>query len=250
MKQRKVLIGSDIIRNNFPDFKRDKTDTDYLVEVVTEKPSREIEYYSIPPLWNDLNNDQTQLTLNQLYTLKVSHSYWNIHWDKTMFDISYLKEKGCILDEKLHDNLYEHWKTVHGIKNVNLNKHTEEFFTDAVERKFNHDELHKIVAYYDEPLFKRILINKNKTLVSKKKFFEMDFIDQIRIVKEEAIVIALERFIIPQTTRNFMVAYNRALKILITSATKGWFPKFIVLNFNEIRKIDFNYKKIKNIVLN
>lgn len=245
-KNKNVIIGSEVIRNNFSDFKRKKGDIDYLVEKVTGKSNREVEYHSIPPLWNNLKDDQMCLTLNQLFTLKVSHSYWNIHWEKTMFDISYLSDKGCILDEKLHDELYEYWKSIHGIKKVNLNKHTEEFFNDAVERKFNHDELHKIVSYYEEPLFKRILVEEDKTLVSKDKFFDMNFIDQIRTVKEEAIVIALERFIIPGKTQSFNVAYNRALKILITSASKGWFPKFIVLNYKEIKKIDFDLKKIKD----
>ena len=37
----------------------------------------------------------------------------------------------------------------------------------------------------------------------------------------------------------------RALKILITSASKGWFPTFIVDNYKEISELDLNTKEIR-----
>jgi len=240
----KVLIGSEILRKHFPDLKRENSDIDYLVKEKTEKSTRDIEYHVIPPLWEIMEPNQKYITLDQLYTLKVSHSYWDKHWNKTIYDIIFLTESGCILDKALHDDLYDYWKEIYKPKNVNLNKTTEEFFDDSVEREFNHDQLHEVVAYYDEPLYKKLLIDPSKPLISKKKFFEMSHIDQIRTVKEEAMTIGLERYYIPKKTYSLKVSYMRALKTLITSASKGWFPTFIVLNYKEISKLDFDYKDI------
>lgn len=250
----KIYIGSEVLKKHFNKSEifrdhKNKSDVDFLVEDKTNfTNTRYTEYYEIPPLWKRMKKNQKYLTLNQLYTLKVSHSYWNIHWQKTMQDIVFLKDKGCVLDEDLHSELYLHWEKIHNKKNVNLNTLTKDFFNkDHVNREYSHDSLHEIVKYYDEPLYKKLLIDNDKPLISKKKYFEMPFIDQIRNVKEEAMTIGLERFYLTNETRSFKVAYMRALKILITSATKGWFPKFIVLNYKEISKLDF---KIKDFNLN
>lgn len=240
---KRVYIGSEAMRYHFPDFKREGGDIDYMV-AVKQKSSRQEEYHVIPPLWRRIKPDQEYISANQLYTLKISHSYWNIHWEKTMFDISFMTSKGCEVDWELHDELYQYWKDIHGTKRANLNKKTEDFFDDNVDREFTHDDLHEVVMYYDEPLYKALLVDPSKPLLSKKGFFEQSHLNQIRTAKEEAMTIALERFYLPKKTYSLKVAYMRALKILVTSATKGWFPTFIVLNFEEISKLDFKASQL------
>jgi len=241
---RKIIIGSVALKYHFPDFDRENADIDYLVEKET-KSTKLVEHHVIPPLWKRIKPDQEYLTPDQLYTLKVSHSYWNIFWNKTIYDILFLKEKGCKLDEELHNELYLYWIEKHGPKNVNLNKNNNEFFGKYVEREFDHDLIHELVKYYEEPLYKDLLIDPNKPLINKTKFFLQSHLDQIRTVKEEGYTLGLERHYLPGNTNNIKVAYMRALKILITSASKGWFPTFIVDNYKEISELDLNTKEIR-----
>jgi hypothetical protein len=241
---KKVFIGSEAMRRHFPDFNREAGDIDYLVAELTDKSTREVEYHVIPPLWKRIKPDQEYLSANQLYTLKVSHSYWNINWEKTMYDIKFMTSKGCEVDWSLHDELYEYWSNKFRAKRANLNRNTEDFFDDCVEREFSHDDLHEVVKYYDDPLYKNLLVTPDKPLMSKKAFFEQSHLNQIRTAKEEGMAIALERFYLPGKTHSLKVAYMRALKILITSATKGWFPTFMVLNFEEVSSLDFKAKEL------
>lgn len=242
---RKIVIGSEAMRRHFPDFKRKAGDIDYMVDEITEKSTREVEYHVIPPLMKRMKPDQDCIFINQLYTLKVSHSYWNIHWEKTMYDIKFMTSRGCQVDWNLHDELYEFWSEKYRKKRVNLNKKTEDFFDDMVDREFSHDDLHEVVKYYDQPLYKGLLVTPEKPLLSKDAFFDQSLLDRIRTAKEEAMAIALERFYLPEKTHSLKVAYMRALKVLITSATKGWFPTFMVLNFEEISKLDFKAVELK-----
>ena len=149
---------------------------------------------------------------------------------------------------KRNENL-EIWKNqahLGKLKRVNLNQYTEDFFDDAVDRKYTHDDLHELFKFYDEPFYKKLLVDPAKPLMSKKKFFKLSHEDCIKVVKEEASVIGFERFIIPEKTKNVKVAYMKALKILITSASKGWFTTFIVDNYTELSDIkDLNLKEIK-----
>lgn len=79
------------------------------------------------------------------------------------------------------------------------------------------------------------------TSVDRAKFHTLSFEDQLKVVQEEAFVIALERSVFQQSGRGIVPAYFDALKRLVTSLSKGWFALFIVENFETLSKCPLNY---------
>ena len=240
-----ILIGSRAVRIHFPDFYRNCNDWDYITDVkhpskITEEGRKE--FYSIPA-FNKLIGQIEHLSPEQLYTLKVSHSFWDIHWEKTMSDIHFFQKKNVQLDESLFTELYSHWEKVHVKKKVNLNQDNLIFFNKFVNRIYEHDELHKAIAYYeDQPMFTKLKKDLSKAWINKSMFDSLSTEDKFKTCREEIFVIALERFLIPNDFKtNPIVAYRRSAKILITRLSKGWFPKFIVENWSSLNKPDFNF---------
>lgn len=240
-----VLIGSTATKIRFPDYYKEPNDIDLIgyskghdCHPPESNPGlqwiydREWMHYLVG------NTVYKLPTSDILYTLKVSHSFWDIHWHKTMTDIRFLQSKDCRLNEELFSLLYSGWKKIHGAKKAKLKVKNEEFFTNNVNRKFPHDDLHKAVAYYDEPMYNRIKRDKSLAQVEYDMFLDLTYEDKLKLCREEMYVVALERFIIPEVITNSFRAYQAAGKLLITSMTKGWFPKFIVENWNVLYKPD------------
>lgn len=170
-----------------------------------------------------------------IYTIKLSHIIYDIHWDKTVADVIYLQRIGCKLIPELHTKLCEFWKTVHGNKEfLNLNRTKEEFFNDYVKKEYDHDWLHEIVAESNVPLYTKCLKDNQEVLIDHEKFKLLSKPNQIRLFREEMWVIALERWLIPT---NFKIpvykAYRFALRKTATKLTKGWATQFIIDNIKE-----------------
>lgn len=229
----------------FPDFREPK-DLDYI----TEEPfmSREVQHYWIPSFEYILNTnvDTTYVDANYLYTIKVSHAAWNIHHDKTLKDIIFFQHKGCELNIELYKALVKDWTVVHGKKHVNLNKPNEYFFVDKVTRKYNHDDLHRKLAFYEAPLHEKIRHNPFIALPNEELFNKLSKEDQLKCALEEIYVIATERFLDKYPLK---IAKVKAMKQLITTMTKGWFNLFLILNFETLLKSDNNHwtEKLKEL---
>jgi hypothetical protein len=184
-------------------------------------------------------------TLDELYTIKVSHSYWELRngsWDKHMFDVVQLRRAGAKLDLGLHSMLYGVWEDEHGRKVVDLSQESDEFFSDAVKRRYVHDSLHESVAYGDRPLYESILKDGHTVQMDMAKLKAMPFDDQVRLFREEIYVTALERLVVPNDYRfSPSRAYAWALRRTITSLTRGWSARFLVENFEVFRRPDVDY---------
>ena len=103
-------------------------------------------------------------TPDSIYTIKLSHAVYDIHWQKTKLDILFLKHHGCKPLQELYEALKVHWKSVHGGKDfLSLNKSKEDFFTDNVEYKFPHDDLHKLVSYPNSPMYTNCLKDNHRS---------------------------------------------------------------------------------------
>ena len=242
-----IMVGSQAARIHFPDF-REPDDVDYFSD--TLRPGRElgqrIEVFYQPMLLNYFGADEHRLaTPDELYTIKVSHAFWRLRnntWEKHMADIVFFQEKGCQLIEPLYNVLYAIWEERYGKKRANLNVSAEEFFTPTVVRKYDHDSIHRSVAYGDKPLYESILRDGADVAVSKSKFFELERQDQLRLVREEVYATALERILIPRDYRaNQEHAYAWALRQTITSFSKGWFPLWVVCNYRDLRRPDCDF---------
>jgi len=249
-----ILIGSAALRLHF-DIQRPPGDMDYILpeclytqEIFKrKKSSKDIEYKVLPTEIFDLIkksslsfNYMRYASLETLYTIKVSHAEFDIHWNKTMHDIKLIQKfkPDIEVDEELFENLYAHWLVVH--KNnkdkINLRQTNEEFFNDRVKRKYVHDDLHKAVALYGEPMYLQLKPNDpNSAFISKEEFYKLEDHKKLALALEEIYVTALERFLIPKDMKYYSApAFYHATKQLVTSMTKGWFPQYIIRNWSTI----------------
>ena len=117
-----------------------------------------------------------------------------------MFDLMFLKKKGAyVQNEILFNSLYQEWEVKHGAKKANFDQENEDFFKDTVKRVYEHDSIHKVIAFYDEPMFNKIKVDKNKAAVEKDLVFDrLGHTDKLKVCWEEIYAVALERFLIPQ----------------------------------------------------
>lgn len=185
-------------------------------------------------------------TPDELYTMKISHSFWEINgpknWDKHASDIVFLSRKGAKFLRPLYDILLPIWKDRYKKHVTNTNQDKTSFFADAVVRKYDHDSVHESVAYGDHPLYLDILKDGETVAVDNSKFWAMDHETQLKVCREEIYATALERILIP---RNYSgspgAAYYWALRRTATSLFKGEWALFLMLNLDVLMKPDCKY---------
>ena len=234
-----LIFGSCAVKHWFPEF-RIPNDLDILSKQ---------DYWISAFDYLSKNQHNQYVDPNFLYTIKISHAPWDIHWDKTIKDILFLRDKGCELDLEFYTLLYKDWCFYHKDKKIKLNVSNDKFFSDNVTRKFNHDQLHEFLCFYDRPLHERIRKHKNSPLCDEKLFVNLSFEDRIKTALEEIHVIATERYLFNKSIPLKHAKY-KALKHLITSMTKGWFNRFLIINFDHLMnyEIDTWKFKLENIV--
>lgn len=231
-----LIIGSVAAKHWFPDA-RDPKDIDILTPA---KISGNLSTVCVVDTqWHDaaeylisINKNSTFADPDVLYTLKVSHAQWNIKWDKTMYDITFLKNKGCVLIPELHQRLVPVWAVIHGKKHVKMSKPMTEFFKDAVVRKYDHEQLHDLVAFCGRPMHERLRLDHDTAWCSKELFFQMSFDDQCLCVLEEMMATAIERGELTAESKmsQKLSAVAKAFFQLATSMTTGWFALFLIEN--------------------
>jgi hypothetical protein len=220
------------------------------------RPPRDLDLFSTEPeqgaetCWHPLLTEwlpegtNRVATLDELYTIKVSHAYWvlkNGSWTKHMNDVVRMKRAGAQLIPWLHDLLYKVCEDLHGKKKVDLNADAAEFFSDTVKRVYDHDSIHASIAYGERPMYLATLKEGSTVDVDLTKLWALSWPDLIKYFREETYVIALERFLIPRVTTSPVGAYKKALCKMITSLTKGRSALFIVENYDVFRRPDIDY---------
>jgi len=228
------IYGSQLTKKIFPDFREPK-DTDFVTNSLTEylmvKPtlSEKTEIHYIP------NTPNREMTADELYTLKVSHAIYDIHWQKTMSDIRFFQRKNCQIIPEFLTELRQHWEVVHkNKKRCDFNVEDDMFFEDNVKRQIHHDDLHKIIN--PNPSY-QLVVEGVKPI--KEKFDNLSVLDKNNICFEEAYVIAIERF---YSKLPFRTAYNKAQQSLVTRLHPIWLADWIILNWNNFfwtPKIDY-----------
>lgn len=259
---KKILIGSRAAFEHFPtSYYRNISNSDYDYLVDLSKPEFDIlikgkisiagkraEFHNVNSykgLHQFFDNSEEVAAPEYLYTLKLSHCFWNKRWQKTMDDILFFQRNKVQLNDRLFSLLYNDWTEIHGDKRSYLNVSNEEFFRDAVDRVYPHDFIHECIAYYGDPLYNKCKRDKNKAILSHDLFLELSYLDQLRLCREEIYATALERFVVPANFRiNSKVAYLGACRLLLTSMTKGWFPRFIAENWYSLYKPDVDFISI------
>lgn len=250
------IIGSTALKELYPDFKREPKDLDIIYKG-ENKPELSIQVNNknlkIELLRNDVlydyvksNLSDGKLTGDVLLTLKCSHIFWDINWDKHMFDICFLLEKGNKIILSLFHDLYKQWDELHG-KNYrsDLKMTKEDFFNNALNCPYDHDTLHTYIKFI--PTYTKILKEGAEVEVCEEKFKLLPHEDKISLVQEEVYIMAFERY----SKLNYKAAYYKMLKKFIISHAPIWEAIFILENFRELDRPKFNFishlnKTLKN----
>lgn len=244
-----ILIGSKAIKYWFSDFPREGKDIDLACidgpNWMFRDSDDRIEYLINPVLWKRYNYpwDETVIcSPDDLYTLKISHSIgWELEngsHNKHLWDINFLKNKGCILDKSLFDELYSYWETIHGKnKRSDLNMGAKEFFDNAVECKYDHDWLHTLINPY--PTFNKVLKDGAEVEVDENKFNLLTEEEKELLVREEVYVMAYERF----SYLEYPFAYSKMLKKFLLNHAPIWEALWMIQNWPKLVKTKFNFIK-------
>jgi len=95
-----------------------------------------------------------------------------------------------------------------GDTNISMDKPNEEFFNDNVPRFINHDDLHKKVAKLcrneETDLYDQFKVNKENASLNKELFLKGDQNIKIQCLREEIMVLFLERKWIPELKRCYI----------------------------------------------
>lgn len=237
-----MIIGSTAMKHWFPEFREPK-DFDQFSREPQSREGDNFWHPSFPEEWAE----PRFATVDELYTIKVSHSFWEIagSWNKHMADVRFLQQQGAVFLQDMYDILYPVWLEQHGRKRTNLNQGKADFFNDAVVRKYDHDSIHTSVAYHDRPLYESILKDGSEVLTDWQKFLDMDYETQLQLVREEIYATALERKCIPS---NYLCsprgAYAWAIRRTATSLFKGKWALWLVLHYCDLDAPDVDYVQV------
>lgn len=248
-----ILIGSTALKYWYPDFPREPKDKDYAVTSLDNlKSTKETEYLLNPVFCDYVYNrnmyDHTSCmaAVDELYTLKLSHMFWDVNWNKHLYDIQWLNERGCKIIIPLFYELYDYWNKFHSKnKRSDLKMSANSFFNNALKSEYDHDWLHTLINPI--PTFNKVLIGEVE--VSEDKFNDLTFEEKCDLVQEEIYVMAWERM----PNKDYRQAYEIMLKKFIISHAPLWEALFILTNYKHLYKPLINYKQIlengtKNII--
>ena len=245
----KLLIGSKALNHYFPDFKlKLNSDTDYAVEDNRKYNfEKNIEYLNNPILidkYKELNCNI--ISPEDLLSLKISHMFWNINWEKHLYHIQFLLNKGVKYDLELINKLIQYWQVTHKkIKRSNLESNKEEFFTNAVnEDTEQHDYIHTLINPI--PMYTLLLKDGAEVELDENKFNNLNFEQKKDVIFEETAVMAWERY----KKTNYIAAYKNQLKDNIIKHFPFYIALFAIENYPKLERPKFNYIETINNKLN
>lgn len=185
-----------------------------------------------------IEDDMIYPSLNILYAMKESHKYLknSPHFLKTRNDILSLRKFGCYIPENFIDLFNKIEEETYNYTHPNLNQNKDEFFTDSIEYKYDHDTIHEAVKINDKPAYQNFIRDGSEVLCSKKKFFECSEHIRNSAVLEESYVLALERSIIPHNS-DPKKAFDIALMKVCSSITSGWFREWSWENYDKVQNM-------------
>jgi hypothetical protein len=173
------------------------------------------------------------LSLNELYTIKLFFTQWGKDFERDIIIISNLKADGAKCDTKLYKALGKRFEPLLGTRRVSESVSYQKAFKTHIDRKFIHDDLHEHFAHYSTPLYKTILTPAKNVYTSKKLFMGLSDDDKFKCALEEIYTVATERLIIPYGY-NLQDAKAIALKRLCVGLTKGYFNIYLLENYFDL----------------
>ncbi|RGB36134.1 hypothetical protein C1646_758517 [Rhizophagus diaphanus] len=230
---------------------------------------RNIEHKTILPLLS--NYICIVAPLKILEALKTSHIYWpedfyknisDLHWLRILLDYNKVSTNQPLCspqrDELIELMLKTRIKEIEIIRgkpgaHINLNMSNEDFLENEdnlfVQTRVPHDDLHELVKYGDHPIYQGLKDDQSKAWIKKSLFEKLDYQTKINCIKEEAMAIALERYLIPMISNNQENSYKLALVRICTTLTKGWYRKFAIDNYPRLSNLDKDLLSIANNII-
>lgn len=189
-------------------------------------------------------------SIEELYIQKRSHLFRPIKFARHIQEFQKIKEyMSWNLNEEQELTLKERIKLTkekYGDRTPSLMKTNDDFFNDKVTKYYVHDDIHRAVAYYDEPIYERLKRDPKLAKCEKDLWLQLSHADRVKCVQEECFVIALERYIIPSLIegkrhipQNF--AFYNALERVCTTLTSNWFRDFAIDNWKEITQYNVDF---------
>lgn len=191
-----------------------------------------------------------------LHALKCAHVHWRVHWIKTVEDIhqfrrafspkELLAPSPSVLGQLLQLRRDETEARMGPSSRADLDATNEDFFARSakrVARRFPHDAVHERAAYRARPAFEYLKSDQGRAALDPKLWAEAPDDLKLDAVREEVLVILLERFLIPsdldpEDIDDMQPSHVRALSLVCTSLTKGKFRDFAVDHYPELKWMD------------
>jgi len=186
-------------------------------------------------------------SLTVLFLIKKSHIFQPIHWQKNIADYHFLRHHAYEPSESEARFFQTRRAEVNARakkKPPSLMMTNSDFFRQhklPVQTQFPHDALHWAVAYYDEPVFNKMKHDPSLAKCDRDLFEALPLEMRLRCVREETMVIALERYLLPGIETDQDVAYAKALERVCTTLTSGWFRTFAVENYPMVKQRDIDF---------
>lgn len=216
-------------------------------------------YYS----YNDekLGTSYYIASVETLYLLKRSHICFNIHWQKSIADMLYLKQYINInnLNQEWYDTFnlrFQEIKDRVKYKERNFDISNSDFFKVSekmVNRLLPHDNIHYATCFFDRPLFMTVKDDLSKAAMSEAKVNALSHDQKIKLIQEECMALTIERYILPCVKNNKPYNASEAYAAIAGKMVYNYLPMFLKLfaadNFLEILdlKIDYVDKFFKNV---
>jgi hypothetical protein len=244
-----LIIGSMAMKHWFDDFNREPKDLDVIVagkfnklelrgHLEAEYGVETVEILKDPGILK--YQQEGYLKPELLLTLKCSHIFWDINFDKHMYDIQFLLDKGYEINSKIFNELYEFWNEYHRKNNrSNLEQAAESFFGDNIlNLEHSHDFIHTLLK--DVPTYTKVLKDGAEVEVCENKFDNLSHQERLDLVIEEVQVMSWERF----KNVKWYVGYTRMLKKFLREHAPMWEAMFMIRNWKTLVKCPTNHYKL------
>ena len=180
-----------------------------------------------------------------LMLIRRSHLYRPLNFEKHIRAYHKYKEKLFSQTDINYFNilkdLIKRTKALYPDRHPSLKQNKGEFFDDYVTKIYEHDDIHYATCYYDRPIYESLKSNSETVWCEKSKWEQLSHEDKIKCVQEEAFVIAIERFILPNKGYPPKFAFSKAITRICTNLTSGWFRDFAIENWPEISNCNYNF---------
>lgn len=190
-----------------------------------------------------------------LVLVKRAHLYLTSGWHKHIEDyhglLAHLPSPVCERRLKAaYEAMRERVIALVDAKRWTMRVSNEAFFSDfkyPYLRSFEHDDLHRATCYGVQPLYEQLKRNPSEAYIPRAAFERLSQEDKIRLAREEAYALGLERVLIPALEIGAICSEQRgflhALRRLSTSLARGWFREFLIDYYPEIFPYDKPFRR-------